>query len=404
MLFATVHRTRTGSGPRHGSAVTGSRPWGARFGRGRPTAVLVAAMLLCTEGLASARGPIAPVRAPLSIRAAPEASQGATAVLGLDGSDAAVADALTVALRKAFAARGLSSREELTLAEVRLMMGCNDDSPKCLTQAGESMGVERVIHGELRSAGADYRLELHVVSVVEGIEEAQTSHPLQKAQLAPDRIEQTADEIVNGLFPRETDPVEPDVITEPVPTSDGPPPRVEPKSEYEWGSYTPRPAWKWAGFGIGIGLLVAGGAAAIGTGVVIESGSLREELIDAARASTQDVVVGPNGEETLNTNNDVPLGSRDLCVTARQSPINQPDRVTNRSVTLVCNRADTYELVNAIGFGVAAAGALTTIVFTTLLFVHRKDPGARARLRERDLRLSAGRLHGGFALGGSFRF
>lgn len=374
----------------------------------------MAAAALHVPATASARFPAVPN--PLVAELADPA-----AVLGLEGADDAASKSLTDALRRAFARRGLGGSEELSLAEVRLAMGCQGDDPACLSEAGRSIGVQKLIYGELQpGSGGDYLLELHILDVEQAVEEAQTTRPVRASQLSEANIDATATEIVNSLFPEEADgelPVAP--VTEPVAEDQTEPVQVDQprrESKLVWGSYKPRPTWKWAGFGVGLGLTVVGAAGAIGTFAAL-NGKLREDVFDAAYASLEDCLAeGPDGrpvsvpcragEEDLNTANDVdPDVVDDVCLAASQRPPGAPEgTVTNKSVYDACQKADQVEIINRASFGVLAGGLLLTAVFTTLLFVRKRQPGENA-LRRRDLQLSATPTpDGGFMFGGGMKF
>lgn len=344
-----------------------------------------------------------PARLGVGLSLGATVQQATVAVLGLEGADEAKSRALTDALRKAFEDRGMAGGEPFTVAEVRLMMGCETESVACLAQAGQSMGVDKILYGSLEVEGDGHRLVLSVVDVAQASEEAQTSYPLATGDLEPGQIDDKAKKIVQGLFPapaaaeEASAPPPPPVVT--APPSDA---RARDQT-YVWGAYKPRPAWKWAGFGTGVALTALGLGTFIGTGVALQ-GPMRDELLETAEASLSD----RDADGELNTANDIdpndPAISDDLCAAARRQPEGQPGRVTNASVTRVCNRADTLEAVNIAGIGVAAAGVVTMVVFTTLLFVHRRgSEGKAAALRSRFRGGVAPRWDGAAAFG-EFRF
>lgn len=343
-----------------------------------------------------------PIASAMPVRSSAMIGRDATvAMLGLEGPQEMKAKAMTDALRRALEARGMLTGEQLTVGEVRLMMGCDDTSATCLAQAGTSMGVEKVVYGSLETEGDAYRLVLTVLDVATGADDSQTSYPLMEADLAEAAIDDKASKIVLGLFPPTPEPVSapppaPEVVAA---TSDREATRAD--SKYVWGAYKPRPAWKWAGLGTGLGLTAAGVGLIIGTGLTLQ-GPLRDELLDAARDSLTDT----DEDGNLNPANDVnpydPEISRDLCAAGRAEPDDQPGRVTNASITSICNRADTMETLNYAGIGIAAAGAVTTIVFTTLLFVHRRNPRRAAWMERFQLGATPGR--GGGSVMGELRF
>jgi hypothetical protein len=328
----------------------------------------------------------------------------AATILGLDGNDEAAAAALTRSLRRAFAKRGLGGGEEVSLAEVRLTMGCDNDQPECLAQAGRSLNVRKLVYGYLRAGdGGGYKLELVILDVSEQIVEAQTTNPLSAADLQADKIDATAEEIVNGLFPEERDadlpaPV-PILDSAPVVQVDETPTREPRQSKYEWGKYSPRPTWKWAGFGTSLTLLLLSGAAVLGTGLALE-GPLRKDLLDASDASLLD-------DKPNNDTQPIPESyNNDTCAYASEDnlPNADPQEVRNAAVTQVCNRAAGVEKAHFAAIAVMAVAGVSTIIFTTLLFVHRREPSAAA-LRRRGIQLGASPTpDGGFMVGSRFRF
>jgi len=322
-------------------------------------------------------------------------SEPSVALLGLEGSDEVAAQKVTEALRTALESRKMAAGEALTLGEVRLMMGCEDDAPACLKRAGDSMGVDKVVFGFLSpEASGGFRLELHVIDVAEGIEESQATHPLAPEVLEGDALGKTADEVVRGLFPVGAKPEEPPPPPPPQPVSDDQN-KGGREGDLVWGSYQPRPAWKWAGLGTGLVLTVGGLATFIGTGIVLQ-GPLRDDLLESAEASLDD----DNDANDVDPND--PAVSDDLCAAARAEPEDEPGHVTNASMTSICNRADQLEIANIAGIGIAAAGLVTTIVFTTLLFVHRRDAKKTARLER--FRFAAGPRDRGFHLTARIEF
>lgn len=339
------------------------------------------------------------------------------AVLGLDGSDEAAAKNLTDELRRAFGRRGLGGSEELSLAEVRLTMGCEGDDPACLSEAGKSIGVENLIFGTLEPSGKEYKLTLNILNVPGAVTETTTTRPVTKEQLAPGNIEQTANEIVESLFPKEDESVDappPPVLEEdPQPYTE---PRDEPsKSGLIWGPYKPRPKWKWAGFGVGIGLTVIGVAGAATTGVMLNN-SLRDDVFQAAEDSLTDCQVDgvkvpcESPGDTPFPDNDVdPNMEGDLCAAGRATEDANGDpypggAVRNAAVADACTRADVAQDLNVASFAVLGVGAAVTLVFTTLLFVHKENPSTKA-MRRRDIQVGASPVRGGgMTFSGGFRF
>ena len=331
-------------------------------------------------------------------------------VLDLDSEDPKAGAELTKALRKAFAARGMSGGQEMSFAEVKLTMGCENDDPKCLAGAGESLGVNRLIYGYLKKSGGDYKVELFVLDVGAGVIEAETSAPLTGADLSPKRINDTATEIVNGLFPEDEEGTGPDVIpSDDVVEPDDGEPVVEDEptrtSPYVWGPYRPRPKWKWAGLGVGAGLAVAGLIGTIYTASQLRQpgGPLEQDLFNEAQASLTDGSTG----------NDIdPADGGDLCRLANEPPSKEePGRVTNKKVAEVCQQIDGHKTMNWVSIGVLVVGGVMTVAFTTLLFVHKNEAAGTSAKRRRHkrqrrglVRIDAGPTRNGFILGGTGRF
>jgi hypothetical protein len=276
-----------------------------------------------------------------------------------------------------------------------------------------------MVYGYLRkSGGGNFKVEVYVLDVGQGVIEAETAVPVSAADLSSDRIDRTATEIVNSLYPDETDgdtPTPLPIGEEGTDPSDEPVVRDKPKreSDYVWGRYKPRPKWKWAGFGVGLGLTVAG-VVTVGLGAprIAAGGPLERDLFKAADDSLVDVIPeGKPGAGELNTENDIDRSQGgDLCALAEAPPPGEPDRVTNRNVATVCRKARHWTIATNIGIAAIVVGAITTITFTTLLFVHKdkekqpSDRRARRQGRPRLLRLDAAPARGGVLVTGTGRF
>lgn len=336
-------------------------------------------------------------------------------VLGLEGEDGEASKNLTDALRKAFAVRGYGGGEEISLVELRLTFGCENDEPSCLSEGGQALSVDRLVFGYLRPTGdGNYQLELQILDVGGAIIEKQTSTPVKGTDLEPDRIDATATEIVNSLFPEETDS---EVIPTPTPlgeegdpgesTDPGETVKDEPRrSKIKFGLEDNPPRWKKVGLGISIGVAAVGLTAALAFGIPVlrsknKRGRLYEELVTAAETSLTDNKDLNDVDPTLMENGQ----AIDLCATARAEPdpVAQPGSVRNGEMTEICDRGDTYEKIANAGWAVFGVGAASTLVFTGLLFVHREKPAAAAMLRH-GLTIGATPVRGGAAVGSSFRF
>lgn len=331
--------------------------------------------------------PVVAAEAPLPLtmlRMAAEDAPGA--VLGLDSDDAKTGLALTAALRKAFANRGISGGEEISLEEMRLTMGCDNDSAECLAQGGQTLGVRRLVFGYLRSTGkGKLQLDIQILDTNAGTFESQASIELTKKKLSSDNIDTTAAEIVNELMPVVDDtsdlPERPDPIPETEPTEEDEPIADDPPKErgVYFGLEKPTPRWKWVGFGTSLGLTVAAGGAAVGMGVwlTMKNGGFRGKLLDEAAASLED----SNPANDVNPN--LPEGIN-LCEYADRpdypAPRDPGDPVRNGKIFALCQDAEkvrTAQIVTGVG---AAAFGVSTLIFTGLLLIHKRKPTANAML------------------------
>jgi hypothetical protein len=322
------------------------------------------------------------------------------AVLTLDGDDSAAAERLTVALRRAFAKRGVGGSHDMSLVELRLTMGCDDDEPTCLASGGKTLGVRRLVYGYLRSSGSGYKADVRILEVDAGAVDRSTEIPVSKADLSPANIDGTATRIVNNLLPGEdsTDPPPRTASTPAEYTEPGPPIEEDkpPRERNVWfGLEKPTPGWKWAGFGVSLGLAVASGVAAA---VLFQQVSKKE---DELRVAADESLMDDNRANDVNRDL---VG--DLCVAARHpNPTpTEPEAVTNARMTRICNQADGL-LAGTHGAlaGVAVFG-VSTLVFTGLLFIHRNKPGGLA-LKRRGFTFGAGpTVDGGISIASSVKF
>lgn len=334
-------------------------------------------------------------------------------LLGLESDDAAAGAALTKALRKAAAKRGLGGGPEMSLVEMRLTMGCETNSEACLAEGGKAIEVKQLIYGELRKSSGGYKVQLYLLDVGSAGIASNTTVPLSAADLSPDKIDATAAKVIQSLLPKETDdeplpattdtPVAPETQPETTPEPD----KAPRQKKYEWGREKPAPRWKKVGLGVTAGV---GGAALI-AGIVMQAllrTKLRNDLLDAVDESIDDDGDGiPDTEDTEgNPGNDIDRGNPDLCKAARESP-NGDGKVRNKNVTQVCNRADGIQKGSFAALAGGAVLGVAAIAFTVLLFVHKRkgSEGAAALLR-RDFKLSAAPTFkgGGAQVGLGFRF
>lgn len=317
---------------------------------------------------------------------APAREAAPAAVVGLDTDAPEQGAALTRALRKAFAARGLSGGEDVNLSELRLALGCKGSSPKCLAKGGALVGARRLIYGTLRRNGGAWALDVTLVEVDRGAATS-ASLVLTTAELAADRIDRIAEEVADRLAPETAATTAPTQGTGElaVPSPQPPEPvevaedgRDEPTDDdagagkLRWGYVRPQPRWKWIGFGVSAGVTVATGAAAIGMTVWLTSknGGFRGQLIDAANASLSDA----NPLNDVDPN--LPAGIN-LCDYARENTDpTMPDRVRNAAVSQVCNHADTMRRRQLATGITSAVGLVATAAFTVALLVHREPARA----------------------------
>ncbi|MFO0637417.1 MAG: hypothetical protein U0168_31715 [Nannocystaceae bacterium] len=358
--------------------------------------VLAAAMALPSAAVAAPAPSPAPVVVAHAL-ASTATLEDAASVLGLDSDDAAAGAALTKALRKAFAARGLSGGPEMSLAEMRLTMGCErNDAYKCFAEGGKAIEVRQLVYGKLSKSGSGYQLQLTLLEVASVLDRTE-SRKLSASELSPDKIDATATAIVSSLLGDQTD-------TEPVPGNDEPvvttpsvPPGTDtgekPPKKYIWGRHKPVASWKKIGLGVSAGLAVAG--IAIGAGL---SASLVTTLKKDLRRAVDDSLQDSKRE------NDIPRNTPDYCVLASESK-DGGKTVKNASVTRVCNKAAGVEKGQYAAWVGAGVFTVSTIAFTVLLFVRKREGSdAAAKLLRRDFALGATPMRGGVSIGSRFRF
>lgn len=319
-------------------------------------------------------------------------------VLGLDGDDSKAAQDLTVALRGAFKQRGLSGGEEISLLEMRMTMGCENLEPGCMAEGGAAIGVERLIYGTLMPQGpGNYQLELEILDVTSKVVEAQTSEKVTAEDLEPDRIDAKALAIVNGLLgSEEDDETVPGAVTtlplEADPGESDPVVDDEPReSKYWFGRDKNGPTWKRAGLGVGIGLAVAGLGVGIGLGLQVKPA---EDEVGKRVLETDSIAgtaIPPENRGSVDQ----------ICDKALSEP--EPNKVFNKEVGEACLRGRGFNTGANVGWAVFGVGMATTIAFTVLLLVHKKQPGMETA-RRHQLRLGVAPTRGGMSFGSSFKF
>ncbi|MCR9159761.1 MAG: hypothetical protein ACE37F_05385 [Nannocystaceae bacterium] len=310
-----------------------------------------------------------------------------TSVLGLRSDDKEAGEALTNALREAFAEREMSGGQELSLEEVILTLDCSsEEDTACMTEAGRALETERLVYGTL-VAGT---LVVDVLDVTTGQIEANVEMPIDDVDLAPENVDATAAEIVNSLYPQ-ADPAviaatpvaddkqEDTNVANGVEADDGR------SSTLVWGPYRPRPAWKKVGLGVSATLLIAG----IGTATAgwLYAKEHEPQVVEAMMR------LGDNtaGEE-----------ADDYC--RRKLADEDASMVADPRRSYKCQSLIGGQNVFRAGLGVTVAAGISTVVFTVLYFVHRDDTPTGSAARRPTFMLTGGPTAGGAMLGGTGRF
>ncbi len=344
------------------------------------------------------------------------AMEAEASVLGLRSEDAAAGEALTGSLRSAFANRGMSGGEDLSLEEVVLTLGCSSETDTtCMTEAGRALSVKRLVYGNLKDSGdGGFILDISVLDVTAGQIEAQATMPLAASDLSADNVDMTAAEVVNSLYPGDDDETvgapPPDQADEGTDET-GQDPIDEPRSSnLVWGAYEPRPKWKKVGLGLSIGVLAAG-VLTIAVAGSLTKFKYEKTVQDESKASRDpddgnpfnDVVYREGVDPVENRT------SKDDCVLAKQPTRlppgdNVPEgAVVNEAVANACSNGQVTTTITNAAIGVAVVGGLSTILFAILYNVHKK-PAEGSEARHRRFRLTGGPTRGGVLLGGTGRF
>jgi hypothetical protein len=341
-------------------------------------------LLAVATSVALLTGAVAPAHA---------APAGKASVLTLEGDDAQRTMALSKALQSEFAARGVGGGRDMSLAELKLTMGCDEPpSVACLSGGGKTLGVDRMIYGTLtKTRGGAYSLNLSLMDVASATVQKIVNAELSAGALAEGTVQATATDLVTQMLgPVEAAPTE----ATPVP-SDEPKPETQPQDnsgKLVWGRYD-APVWKKAALGASAGLLVVSLAVGIGTYIQIKpNGKLYKDLVAAGEDSLTD---------KSSTNNVNPNMSGDMCAAARKS---LGDGVVNGEMSKICNKADGLASAATGAFVATGVFAAATVAFATLLFVHKNKPGV-AKLQRHGVTMGMTPLRGGGAMiGGSLRF
>ncbi|MEM6992619.1 MAG: hypothetical protein AAF721_19050 [Myxococcota bacterium] len=332
-------------------------------------------------------------------------------VLGLDGEDTKASTDLTLALRSAFKTRGLSGGEEISLVEMRLTMGCENLDPKCLAEGGEALSVDKLVYGELHSQGkGSYQLEIQILDVATGEVVNQASEPVSADDLSASNIDAKAMAIVNTLLGSEEDPeVVPSAGTtlpdDPV-TEDDEVIKDEPRESKYWFGRDPNgPKWKKAG------LIASAVLAGLGVGTIFVF-AIPSERSKNNRGWMANRLFRIAESEATNEDAPIPMSVIDAenvtltCNVAENGPNGEhpsEDINYNATVATACRDARNWSGLGTAGVVVGTVGLASTIVFGTLLLVHKKKPGMEA-FRRHQLRLGVSPTRGGASVASTFRF
>jgi hypothetical protein len=107
-----------------------------------------------------------------------------TIVLGLEaleGAPESVGSAITDALRQRVAAtKGYQLLQGKDLVEVKLVFACPDEAPGCMSQAGKTLGADKLIFGNVKRAGSDYQVTLKLLDVSRAVVESFTAETVPR--------------------------------------------------------------------------------------------------------------------------------------------------------------------------------------------------------------------------------
>lgn len=330
------------------------------------------------------------VSLPATAAAAPVSGKGS--VLTLEGDDPAKAVALTKALQTEFAARGVGGGRDMSLSELKMTMGCDEPpSPKCLAEGGRTLGVDNMVYGTMSKSGGGFVVQLNLLEVGSANVKESVTAEYPASALESGQLQATAKDLVGRMFGKEqaAAPVE----TGPV---EGPAPEPEPepaKSKLVWGRYNDVPGWKKAGLYASAGIAVVALGASLGLFLSWRkpNGPVYKKMLQLAEDSyTNDL----DGDE-------VAYGAgENICANARE-PLGSG--VTNAAIANQCSKGEKMATATTGLLVVGGVALVSTIAFTTLMFVHREKPGM-AKLRQRGVNFGAGPTYGGFMVGGGMRF
>lgn len=346
-------------------------------------------------------------------------AMGAPTVLGIEKSsdaDEQAAFDLTEALRTEMGKRDKGGGADLSLLELRLTMGCDGNDPTCLAEGGKTIDADELIYGSVVSDGDNYQVSVERLDVGAAKVVGQTARPVPKSRFADaDELRGLAKELVDEVYglaeppPAPTPPTPPGLQDEPADETPAEGPAEEPtedaadveasSSDLIWGRDPNPPTWKWVGLGVSAGLAAASLGTAIGTTIAVSpNGSVRRDLNDAADESLQD----------SSPSNDVDRRAvDDVCKAAREeiNPVAEPGAVRNASITEICNRGDALATSATVTWITSGVFLASTAVFTTLLFVRKKDSATARKMIEHGVSVGgAPTPDGGLLVGGRMRF
>ena len=318
-----------------------------------------------------------------------------TTFLGIEGADEQIVG-LSDALRWDLNQRGMDDGNTMTLAELKLTLGCGDGDFACFAQGGEAIGSNELVFGTALKQGTNYLIVLNALDVSTGELKNKVERTVSFVDLSEAQLGATAASLIDelyGLSPAPEEVVEVDETEEPEEVEpEGPPP-----GSLVWGPYSPRPGWKYAGVGIS-GVLMVGGVAlgAVSAVRAGPNGSIERQKVAEAETSLLDD----------KPSNDVDPSAADLCAIAENPPNpDRPDEVANAAVTQLCIKQRNTQTMATVGWISAAVFGVSTIAFTTLLFVHKTDSKTAAKLLKRKVSFGGSPLRdGGFMVGGQFSF
>jgi len=133
---------------------------------------------------------------------AADPSETSTAVLGFEAVDAPdkVATEVTDALRQRVASsKGFQLVQGKDLMEIKLVFSCSDEAPGCMAQAGKSLGVAKLIYGNVKQAGGEYVVSLKLLDVARAALENSTVEKLPTRASEPNNFRALAPQWLSRL-------------------------------------------------------------------------------------------------------------------------------------------------------------------------------------------------------------